>query len=309
MRASRRSLLIGGGALVALAACSAEPTSAEPTSTQPAPTDPAEPSPGIEERIGALERRYDAYAGVFAADLDSGRSVAHRADDPFAMCSTFKAYAAARVLQKAQRGELNLTDEVTIDASEILPNSPITETRVGANMSIGELCQAALQRSDNAAGNWLLRIIGGPSRITDFARTIGDEATRLDRWEIELNSAIPGDLRDTSTPRALGTGYRTLLTGDALAPPQRDQLVGWMRANETSSMRAGLPQGWTTADKTGGGDFASTNDVGIAYGPDGQRLLLAIMARTRTNDPDAQTLRPMVGELASLLVPSLTGTH
>ncbi|WP_354525212.1 class A beta-lactamase [Mycolicibacterium sp. 624] len=298
MQASRRSLLIGGGALVALAACSTEPT--------PAPTKPTAPLPGIEERIGALEDKYDAYAGVFATDLGSGRSVAHRADDPFAMCSTFKAYASARVLQKAQHGELKLTDEVTIEASDILPNSPITQARVGANMTIAQLCQAALQRSDNAAANWLLRIIGGPSRITDFARTIGDDAARLDRWEIELNSAIPGDLRDTSTPRGLGTGFSNLLTGDALALPQRDQLEAWMRANETSSMRAGLPQGWTTADKTGSGDYASSNDVGIAYGPDGQRLLLAIMTRTRTDDPDAETLRPMIGELAALLVPHLT---
>ena len=296
MRASRRSLLIGGGALVALAACS----------TEPAVTDPAQPLAAIEDRIGALEHRFDAFAGVFAADLNSGRTVAYRADDPFAMCSTFKVYAAARVLQKAQRGELNLTDEVTIDASEILPNSPVTQTRVGANMSIGELCQAALQRSDNAAGNWLLRIIGGPSRITDFARTIGDDATRLDRWEVELNSAIPGDLRDTSTPHALGAGFANLLTGDALGLPQRDQLETWMRANVTSSMRAGLPQGWTTADKTGGGDYASTDDVGIAYGPDGQRLLLAFMTRTRTDRADAETLRPMIAELAALLVPHLT---
>lgn len=300
MQASRRSLLIGGGALVALAACS---TSRE---TESAPTKPTAPLPGIEERIGALEDKYDAYAGVFATDLDSGRSMAHRADDPFAMCSTFKAYASARVLQKAQHGELKLTDEVTIEASDILPNSPITQTRVGANMTIAQLCQAALQRSDNAAGNWLLRIIGGPSRITDFARTIGDDAARLDRWEIELNSAIPGDLRDTSTPRGLGTGFTNLLTGDALALPQRDQLEAWMRANETSSMRAGLPQGWTTADKTGSGDYASSNDVGIAYGPDGQRLGLAIMTRTRTDDPDAETLRPMIGELTALLVPHLT---
>jgi beta-lactamase class A len=298
MQASRRSLLIGGGALVALAACS--------TATETEPTQPAAPLPGIEERIGALEDKYDAYAGVFASDLGSGRSVAHRADDPFAMCSTFKAYAAARVLQKAQHGELKLADEVTIEASDILPNSPITQTRVGANMTIAQLCQAALQRSDNAAANWLLRIIGGPSRITDFARTIGDDAARLDRWEIELNSAIPGDLRDTSTPRGLGTGFSNLLTGDALALPQRDQLEAWMRANETSSMRAGLPQGWTTADKTGSGDYASSNDVGIAYGPDGQRVRLAIMTRTRTDDPDAETLRPMIGELTALLVPHLT---
>ena len=109
-------------------------------------------------------------------------------------------------------------------------------------MTLAELCEAAVQVSDNAAGNLLLQTIGGPSAITDFARSIGDDRSRLDRWEIELNSAVPGDPRDTSSPYALGTGYRNLLTGDVLAQPQRQQLEDWMRGNQTSSMRAGLPR-------------------------------------------------------------------
>jgi beta-lactamase class A len=120
-----------------------------------------------------------------------------------------------------------------------------------------------------------------------------------------LNSAVPGDPRDTSTPEALGGGYRNLLAGDALPPPRRQQLEDWMRANETSSVRAGLPQGWTTADKTGSGDYGSTNDVGIAYGPIGQRVLLALMTRSQVSDPKAQNLRPLIADLATLLIPEL----
>ena len=299
MDVSRRRLLIGGGTLAVLAACSSRPS-------QPPASDPAEPLPPFAERIDALEKRHNAYVGVFAADVDSDRFVEHRANDPFAMCSTFKAYAAARVLQKVTAGELNLTDAVSIEPVDIKPNSPVTETRVGQNMTIAELCEAALTRSDNAAGNWLLRIIGGPSRITDFARTIGDDRTRLDRWEIELNSAIPGDPRDTSTPRALGSGYRSLLVGEALGG-QRRQLEDWMRANQTSSMRAGLPPGWTSADKTGSGDYGSTNDVGVVYGPQGQRILLAFMTRSRTDDPKAENLRPLIGELATVVLPYVSG--
>jgi len=119
------------------------------------------------------------------------------------------------------------------------------------------------------------------------------------------SSAVPGDPRDTSTPEALGRGYRDLLVGDALAPPQRQRLEDWVRANGASSVRAGLPPGWTTADKTGSGDYGSTNDVGVAYGPAGQRLLLAIMTRSQVNDPQAQNLRPLIGELTTLLTPEL----
>ncbi|WP_431306126.1 class A beta-lactamase [Mycobacterium hubeiense] len=285
---SRRNVLIGGLTFAALAAGAQRPALAQPLAS-----------------VAALEPRHNALIGLYAVNLDTGRTVANRADEMFAMCSTFKTYAAARVLQMVGRGQLSLDNRVFVDSAEIVANSPVTEARAGGEMTLAELCQAALQRSDNTAGNLLLKAIDGPPGITAFARSIGDERTRLDRWETELNSAIPGDPRDTSTPAALATGYRALLVGDVLNPPQRRLLEDWMRANQTSSMRAGLPPGWTTADKTGSGDYGSTNDVGIAYGPDGQRVLLAIMTRSQANDPKAANLRPLIGEVTALVLPML----
>lgn len=289
---SRRNVLIGS--LVTAAAVGAGVGNAAPALATP-----------LDDQIADLERRHNALIGLYASNLDSGRTFAHRPDEMFAMCSTFKGYAAARVLQMVGRRQISLDNRVFVDREAIVPNSPITETHVGAEMTLAELCQAALQRSDNTAGNLLLKTIDGPAGITAFARSIGDERTRLDRWEVELNSAIPGDPRDTSTPAALAAGYRQVLAGDALSPPQRRQLEDWMRANQTSSVRAGLPEGWTTADKTGSGDYGSTNDVGIAYGPDGQRLLLAVMTRSQADDPKADNLRPLIGELTAAVLPSL----
>jgi beta-lactamase class A len=286
---SRRKVLIGSVAAVAVAGIGAPAASAAP----------------VEDQIAGMEKRNNALIGLFAANLDSDRTVAHRADETFAVCSTFKGYAVGRVLQQVDRGQLALDTRIFIDPGAIVANSPVTEERTGADMTIGELCQAALQHSDNTAGNLLLKMIDGPPGITAFARSIGDNRTRLDRWETALNSAIPGDPRDTSTPAALGAGYRALLAGDVLSPSQRQQLEDWMRGNETSSVRAGLPAGWTSADKTGSGDYGSTNDIGIAYGPDGQRLLLAVMTRSRADDPKAVNLRPLIGELTALVVPSL----
>ncbi|OMC06261.1 class A beta-lactamase [Mycolicibacterium fortuitum] len=289
---SRRNVLIGS--LVAAAAVGVGVGNAAPVFAAP-----------IDDQIAELERRHHALIGLYAANLDTGRTLTHRPDDMFAMCSTFKGYAVARVLQMAERGEISLDNRMFVDADALVPNSPVTETRAGAEMTLAELCQAALQRSDNTAANLLLKTIGGPAAVTAFARSVGDERTRLDRWEVELNSAIPGDPRDTSTPAALAVGYRAILAGDALSPPQRGLLEDWMRANQTSSMRAGLPEGWTTADKTGSGDYGSTNDAGIAFGPDGQRLLLVMMARSQAHDAKAENLRPLIGELTALVLPSL----
>ncbi len=294
IRLSRRNALIGGLTLAAVAATSTKPASANP---------PPVVTPEIQ--IAGLEQANQALIGLFAVNLETGKTLANRAQESFAVCSTFKGYAAARVLQMVERGELTLDHKVFVDPADIVANSPRTQPRAGGEMTLDELCQAAVQVSDNTAGNLLLKTIGGPPAITAFARSIGDDRTRLDRWETELNSALPGDPRDTSTPEALGGGYRNLLTGDALAPPQRQQLETWLRANETSSVRPGLPPGWTTADKTGNGDYASTNDVGMAYGPDGGRILLSIMTRTTTDDPKAPNNRPLIGQLTSLVMPAL----
>ncbi|KRD08474.1 class A beta-lactamase [Mycobacterium sp. Root265] len=297
MLLSRRRVLFGGMALAAagaLAGCADESALAAPALT-------------LEEQIRELEARYNAFVGLYAVNLQSGFAVENRADEAFALCSTFKTYAAARVLRGVADGELTLEQQVFVKPEGLLPNSPVTGERLGQEMTLAELSQAALQRSDNLAANLLLETIGGPQEITAFARSVGDDRTRLDRWEIELNSAIPGDPRDTTTPRALAAGFRNLLAGDALPPAQREILDGWMRANQTSSMRAGLPPGWTTADKTGSGDYATTNDSGVAYGPDGARVLLTIMTRTQSADPEAEGLRPLVGEVTALVLPHLLG--
>lgn len=292
---NRRHVLFGGVSLAALVACSPKTVLAEP----------AGPLPPPDERLHTLAQRHDAEIGVYAVDLVTQDSLAFRADETFAVCSTIKTYIAAAVLQRTQTGELSLQDTVPIDPDDIRPHSPVTEPRVGTSMTLAELCQAALQQSDNAAANGLLGVLGGPPAITAFARSIGDDRTRLDRWEVELNSAVPGDPRDTSTPRALGIGFRDILTGNVLEPAVRQQLLDWMRANQTSSMRAGLPPGYTSADKTGSGDYGTTNDVGVVYGPAGQQVLLSLMTKSASGDPDAPSLRPLIGELATLVLAEL----
>lgn len=218
------------------------------------------------------------------------------------MCSTFKTYAVARVLQLAAGGGVDLDAAVPIRSSDIVVNSPVTSTRAGSTMTLAEVCEAALIRSDNTAANVLLHHIGGPAGVTAFARTLGDDKTRLDRWEPELNEALPGDPRDTTTPRALCTGYRRLLVDDVLAPQARDRLLAWMRANQTSGtrFRAGLPPGWTSADKTGGGDHGATTDAGLLIGPAGQRIVLAVLTRSASDRKDAGPLNAAIADSVRL---------
>jgi beta-lactamase class A len=291
-RLTRRQTLLGalviGGALAGCRAAGATPP-------QPAPA-------GAD--FTSLEARHGAQIGAWGIDLGSGQTLSHRPEQRFAMCSTFKTYAVARLLQLAATGAVDLNSNVPIHASDIVVDSPITSTRVGSAMSLAELCDAALVHSDNTAGNALLHSIGGPSAITSFARSVGDDQTRLDRWEPDLNEASPGDSRDTTTPRALCTGYRRLLVEDALDPASRDRLLSWMQANTTSSkrFRAGLPPGWTSADKTGAGSYGTTNDAGLLIGPSGQRVVLAVLTRSSSDQVNAPRLNEAIADTVRLVL-------
>jgi beta-lactamase class A len=225
------------------------------------------------EALGGALARIEAQSGgrlgVAALDTADGSRAGHRMDERFAMCSTFKLLAAAAVLARVDAGKERLDRRVAYAKSDLVTYSPVTEKHVGAGMMLAELCEAAITLSDNTAGNLLLANLGGPQGFTDFARTLGDTMTRLDRIETALNEAMPGDPRDTTTPAAMLANIRALVLGDALTEPSRGQLKTWMLANKTGGgrLRAGLPGDWAVGDKTGSGDFGTTNDVGVIWPP------------------------------------------
>ncbi len=162
---------------------------------------------------------------------------------------------------------------------DLLPNAPTTEAHVKqGGMPMGELCAAAIQLSDNTAANLILASLGGPQGYTRFCRRIGDRVTRLDRTETALNSAIPGDPRDTTTPGAMTTSLAKVLLGPVLTPASRAQLTAWIRGTQTGQgrLKAGLPSGWSLGHKTGAGQRGSTNDIGILWPPSGQPVLAAV---------------------------------
>jgi len=195
------------------------------------------------------------------------------------MCSTFKAPLAAAVLAQVDAGVLSFNRSIAIEPENILPNSPVTSARLkeGA-ISVRELCAAIVEVSDNTAANLLLSLIGGPTGLTQFLRGLGDDVTRLDRMELELNTNLPGDPRDTTTPRAMVETMHKLLIGRALSESSRTQLLEWLTNCTTGlkRIRAGLPSDWKTGDKTGTGANGAVNDIAITWPPARDPILTAV---------------------------------
>lgn len=239
----------------------------------------ADNHPGLTETIKQLEKRLDARVGVAVYDAGTGQNWQYHADDRFPMTSTFKTLACATLLSRVDTGQEKLDRKVTFEESDLVTYSPVTKTRTGqSGMSFSELCEATMLMSDNSVANFIVEVVGGPQALTTFMRSIGDKITRLDRREPDLNEASPGDVRDTTTPNAMAQTLKSLVLGHALSQHSRQQLTDWLKGNKVGDalFRAGVPDTWIVADRTGAGGYGSRSIAAIMWPPEGEPVIATV---------------------------------
>lgn len=312
-RTTGRVVAIAGLLVLALggAGCAAGPSPAtgpadrdirRTTSPSPSPSPPPSASASdADERFAELEAESGARIGVYAVDTDSGATVAYRSDERFAYASSFKALLAAAVLERID----DLDRIVEYTPEQLVDHSPVTETQVATGMTVGDLAESAVRTSDNTAANLLLDELGGPAGFAAALAEAGDATTRPARYETELNSATPGDPRDTSTPRALAETLRAYALDGALDPDDADTLIEWMTGNATGDalIRAAAPEGWVVAHKSGAGGYGTRNDLGIVWPPGRAPIVIAVL--TTHSAPGAARDDGLVARSAAIALAAL----
>lgn len=279
---SRRALL-GSGAALWLAGCghADRRDHGAASSTAPMATTPTTGSARAatsSAAFRALEKDFDARLGVWARDTATGSVVAYNADDRFAFCSTHKAFSAAAVLKAHSLPELETL--VRYGTADLVAYSPITAQHVGGGMSLRNVCAAAIQYSDNTAANLLLRELGGPARLQAFLRSLGDTVSDCSRIEPALNTAVPGDVRDTTTPRVWGEDLQKVTLGNVLPEDKRATLVEWLVGNVTGAglIRSAVPVGWKVGDRTGNGGYGTRNDIAVVWPSTAAPIVMTVMS-------------------------------
>ncbi|MDT9688953.1 class A beta-lactamase [Streptomyces sp. P9(2023)] len=274
-------------ALLPLAGCADSPAPADAAPVlRGSSASPPSGASDVRARFRELERSYDARLGVYAIDTGSGREVAYNDGARFPYASTFKALAAGAVLR--DRSPRDMDRVITYSRSDLVPPSPVTERHTETGMTLNELCDAAVRHGDNTAANLLLDELGGPRALDAVLEELGDDVTRMERREPELNQWAPGATQDTSTPRALARDLRAFVLGDVLRPPQREQLTTWLRTTTTGAelIRAGAPAGWVVGDKSGAGStYGTRNDIAVLWPPGRAPIVVAVLSnRHRVDD-------------------------
>ncbi|MGW6565841.1 class A beta-lactamase [Streptomyces sp. NPDC054975] len=286
MRLHRVLVTLTALALLPLAGCADSPAPADAAPASREATTPTNGAPDVQASFRELERSYGARLGVYAVDTGNGREVAYNDGARFPYASTFKALAAGAVLRDRTAGDMNRV--VTYSRGDLVPHSPVTERHTETGMTLKELCDAAVRHSDNTAANLILDELGGPRALDAVLEELGDDVTDMERREPELNEWAPGATQDTSTPRALAGDLRAFVLGNALRPPQREQLAQWLRTNTTGAelVRAGVPASWDVGDKSGAGStYGTRNDIAVLWPPGRAPIVIAVLSnRHRADD-------------------------
>lgn len=260
---------------------------------------PARASVEAKLDLAGLERRFGGRLGVSVSG--GGRRAAWRGGERFAFCSTFKLFLAACVLERAQEGLERLDRAIPVTADDMVAHAPVTGPAVGSTLTIEALCKATVELSDNPAANILIREIGGLDAWRTWYRTIGDRVTRVDRYETALNSALPDDPRDTTTPDQFLTNLEMVMTSSLLSAYSLALLTTWLLETPTGAgrIRAGVPAGYSVGHKTGTGARNTHNDIGMIWPVSGEPLHIVVFY-TDARDASADQLDAVVAEAVTI---------
>ena len=298
----------GSGEEASPSASASSPSSSAGTASSGAGSTAGADSPAdsaASRGLESLEAEFDARIGVSALDTDSGEVVEHRAEERFGYASSLKVLAAAELLRQVpvdQREERVTWTQEDVDAAG---HSPVTSEHLAEGLTYPELAEAAVRESDNTAMNLMLARIGGPEGLDAALEELGDTTTEVVHEEPALNDVEPGDTEDTTSPEAFTADLDALLdpgrTPQVLDPADRETLIDWMSGNPTGDtlIRAGAPEGWTVAEKSGGAG-GIRNDVAILTPPDRAPIIVSVL--TQRNDPEAEYDDALVARAAQAVL-------
>ena len=262
---------------------------------------------GPASAVAQYEQASGGHIGFHAQNLRTRRTLSWRRDDRFVMCSTFKASLAALVLRRVDQHRDDLDATIAYGPADMHDGyAPVAQANLGRGaLSVGEMCAAAVEHSDNTCADLLLARVGGPAAITGFWRALGDQVSRLDDPEPYLNRTPAGGVRNTTTPRAMAATFETLAFGQTLSDGSRRLFAAWLVGSRTGDdrLRSGLPASWPRGDKTGNNGKDAAGDVAITWTQTGAPIVIA--AYTRGGSPSEAQFQAVFAGVARLVAAKL----
>ena len=260
--------------------------------TAPSPAATVEQKqPGVEQelerRLKTISEGAQGKVGLSVVHIESGKSVSINGKSQLPLYSVFKLPVAIVALKEIEENRLRLDQKIHVTPAEIVQGTPGNTAlwQKPIDVTIEQLIDYSISRSDNTSNDKLLQLVGGPLKVTERMRSLGFQNLDIHSTSAEFvkNRQNP----NTGAAEDLAQLLAQLHGGKILQPSQLNLLIGFMQRATTGlrRLRGDLPAGTVVADKTGSGErdavtrvAKTTNDVGIIRLPSGRgHLAIAVL--------------------------------
>ncbi len=252
---------------------------------------------GVKLKIQQILLNEKAEVGVAIRGKNAKDTLSINGDKHLPMQSVFKFHIALAVLSEIDKGKLSLNQVISIKQEDLLPNlySPIREKYPkGTTLSLAEVLEYTVAKSDNVGCDILLKLIGGPRFVEDFFKKKGFQNISIKINESTMQNDWDSQFLNWTSPKAANQVLLAFYenSNNLLSKNSHRFLWKTMKATETGAdrLKGKLPKGTVVAHKTGfsgtnkDGVTAAVNDIGIVFLPDGNYFLISVfVSNSREN--------------------------
>ncbi len=218
----------------------------------------------LEATVSDVDSHLDGVLGVAILDLSTGQKYLLHADEVMPTASSIKIAILAELYRQAQEGKLNLSDLYTLQQSDIVGGSGITEalTPDTTRLTLRDVAALMISVSDNSSTNVIIERVG-MDNVNALLDSLGLAHTRLRRKMMDLKAASEGR-ENVSTPREMMLLLEALYRGKVLNKQFTDDYFMLLTIHKESYIPRDLPEDLRVANKPGELEGVR-NDSGIVF--------------------------------------------
>jgi len=233
-----------------------------------------------QSEIDAILKDKKGTFGYTVIDLKSGETFGKNQKESFTAASTAKVVFASYVMSKIDSGALDRNKEWIYKSEDYEEGTgTLIGYPFGTSFSACEFVKMALEKSDNAATNVILRYMG-INNIQKFL--VSKEIAGFDLTE------------NTATPEAMAQLLKGMERGQIVSKESASKLIGYMKNSiNPDRIVAGVPKEIPVAHKIGT-EVRAISDVAIIYHPENPYIIVVYSKDTNGEDEP----RDMIKEIS-----------
>ena len=186
----------------------------------------------LQRQVEEAIKGFNGDIGVYIKNLENGRVVAVNADTVFPTASMVKVPILVGVMDKVERGEITLDQNLVYRDSLLYAGVDILGSlKQDEKIALGKVAMLMLTMSDNTASLWLQTLAGTGTRINEIMDSLGLKVTRV-------NSRTPGREHIRSiygwgqtSPREMATLFERIANGEVINKQRSDAMLRMLSRN------------------------------------------------------------------------------